>query len=72
MNFLEVLTPPPAIYHGCSTQKTLWEEKFAPVNMTSFGRYNVRKHREIKNGEQYITLDIYLKLEFLDKYIQTV
>ena len=25
--FLVVVTPP-SIYHGCSTQKTLWEEKF--------------------------------------------
>ena len=27
MKFLVVVTPPP-IYHGCSTRKTFWEEKF--------------------------------------------
>ena len=27
MKILVVVTPP-SIYHGCSTQKTLWEEKF--------------------------------------------
>ena len=67
MKFLAVATPPPDIYHGWSTWKTLWEYKFAPVNMESFGRHNNRKHREIKNGEQYITLEIYLKLDCLDK-----
>ena len=28
MKFLAVVTPP-SIYHGCSTRKTFWEEKFA-------------------------------------------
>ena len=27
MNILAVVTPP-SIYHGCSTRKTFWEEKF--------------------------------------------
>ena len=27
MKLLAVVTPP-SIYHGCSTQKTFWEEKF--------------------------------------------
>ena len=27
MMFLVVVTPP-SIYHGCSTQKTFWEENF--------------------------------------------
>ena len=27
MKFLAVVTPP-SIYHGCSTRKTFWEEKF--------------------------------------------
>ena len=27
MKFLVVVTPP-SIYHGCSTQKMFWEEKF--------------------------------------------
>ena len=44
-----------SIYHFLSTWKTLCEENFTlgevtPVNMKHFGRSNVRKHREIKNG----------------------
>ena len=35
--------------------------------MRSFGRRNVRKHREIKNGEQHIISEIYLKFGYLDK-----
>ena len=58
MNLLEVVTPP-SIYHGCSTRKTFWEEKFTvEENLTLgelsaanvFGRHNVRKHREIKGS----------------------
>ena len=67
MNFLAVVTPPPAIDHGCPNRKTFWEEKFKPVNMISCGRRNVRKHREIKNGEKYIILDISSNLHCLDK-----
>ena len=67
MKSLAVVTPPPAIYHGCSTPKTLWEEKFTPVNMTSCGRRNVRKHRDINNDEKYIILDICYKLDCLYK-----
>ena len=35
--------------------------------MKNCGSLNVRKHREIKNGEKYITLDIPLKFGSLDK-----
>ena len=70
MKLPEVLTPP-SIYHGCSTCKTFWEEKFTPVNMKSFVCLNVSKHREIKNGEKYITLDISLKFVSLEK-IKTI
>ena len=35
--------------------------------MKNCGRRNVRKHREIKNGEQYIIFDISSKIDFLDK-----
>ena len=35
--------------------------------MTSCGRSNDRKHKDIKNGEQFIILDIYYKLDFLNK-----
>ena len=62
INFLSVVTPPPDIYHGCSTSKTFWEKKFTPVNMKSFGRLNVKKYRKIKEGDQYTALDISLKI----------
>ena len=68
MKFLEIATPPPPdIYHGCSTRKMFWEEKFILTNMTSFGRRNIRKHREINNGDQYIILDTSSNLDFLYK-----
>ena len=37
------------------------------MNMTIYGRHNVTKYREIKNGEQYIILHLSYKLDFLDK-----
>ena len=43
-----------------------WEENFTPLSMRSCGRRNVRKHKEINNGEQYIALDIFLQLDFLE------
>ena len=59
---LAVVTPP-SIYHGCSTHKTFWEEiftgeekLFSAVNMKYCGRWNVRKHREIKDNDKYVTL----------------
>ena len=69
-NIPEVVTQP-SIYHGFSTWKMYWEEKFTfgeftPVNMKNCGRSNVRKHKEIYNGEKYITLDISLKYGSLD------
>ena len=70
MNLLAVITPP-SIYHGCSTQKMFWEEKFTlaefkAVNMKICGRCNVRKHRDIKGSDKYVTLDISLKLGSLE------
>ena len=35
--------------------------------MRSCGRSNFRKYNEINNGEQYISMEIYLKLDCLDK-----
>ena len=69
MKLLAVVTPP-YLSHGCSSWKTFWEEKFtlgkfASVNMISCSRCNVRKQREIKNGEEYITFDISLKFFIL-------
>ena len=73
MKLPEVVTPP-SIYHGCSTRKMFWEEKFtgeekllSAVNMKNCGHHNVRKHREIKGSDKYVTLDISLKIDSLDK-----
>ena len=65
MKFLLVVTPP-SIYHGCSIQKTFWEEKFTgkeqdlfvSVNMRNCGQSNVRKHREIKDVDERFTLNM--------------
>ena len=72
MKLLEVVTQP-YIYHGCSTQKTFWEEKFtgeenlfSAVNMKIYGCHNVRKHRYIKGSDKYVTLEILLKMDSLD------
>ena len=70
MNILAVVTPL-SIYHVCSTRKTFREGYFTPVNMKNCGHHNVRKHRDIKNGEKYITLDISLKFGSLDKMKST-
>ena len=73
MNLLAVVKPP-SIYHGCSTPNTFWEEKFTgkeslflAVNMKNCGRCNVRKHKEIKGSDKYVTLDILSKFDSLDK-----
>ena len=41
------------------------------MNMKNCGRRNVRKHREIKGSDKYITLDISLKFGSLDKIMIT-
>ena len=73
MKIISVVTPP-SIYHGCSNWKMFWEEKFtdeeklfSAVNMKNCGRQNVRKHREIKVNEKYVTLEISLKFDSMDK-----
>ena len=62
MKFLAVVKPP-SIYHGCSTGKTLWEEKFTgkenlflSMNMKNCGRRKFRKHKDIKGSDKYVTL----------------
>ena len=77
MKLLEFVTPP-SIYHGWSTQKTFWEEKFtveeksfSAVNMKHCGRHNVRKHKEVKGSDKYVTFDISLKFDNLDKMKMT-
>ena len=73
MKLLEVVTPP-YIYHGLSTRKTLWEEiftgeekLFSDMNMKNHGRLNVRKHKEIKGSDKYVTLDISSKFDSMYK-----
>ena len=56
MKILAVVTPL-SIYHGWSTWKTFWKEnytlgEFTPADMKNCGRKNVKKHREIMNGEE--------------------
>ena len=71
MKLLAIVTPP-SIYHGCSTRKTLWEEKFTgtqnlflAVNMKNCCRNSVRRHKEIKGIDKYVTLDISSKFNIL-------
>ena len=73
MKFPAVVTPP-SIYHGCSTRKKFWEGKFTgkeslflSVNMKNCGRHNVRKHKEIRGSDKYVTLDISSKFDSLEK-----
>ena len=40
---------------------------FSAVNMKNDGRRNVRKHKEIKGSDKYVTLDISLNFDSLDK-----
>ena len=71
MKFLTVVTPL-SIYHGCSTWKKFWEEKytgeekFSAVKMKNCGCRNVRKHREIKGSDKIVTLEISLKFGSLE------
>ena len=65
MKFLVVVAPP-SIYHGCSTRKKFWEEKFTgkkqdfffSLNMINCGQRNVRKHREFKDSDERVTLNM--------------
>ena len=58
--------------------RKFWEEEFtgeenftvgefSAVNMKNWGCPNVKKHREIKDSDEYITLDISLKFGSPDK-----
>ena len=73
MKLLSVVTPP-SICHGWSTWKTFWEKKFTgeeklflAVNMKNCGRQNFRKHKDIKGSDKYVTLDISLTYDSLEK-----
>ena len=71
MKFLVVVTPL-SIYHGCSTRKTFWEEKFTgkkdlfqSVNMTNCGHRKVRKYKDIKGSDKIFTLNASAKFDSL-------
>ena len=73
MKFLVVVTPP-SMYHGCSTRKTFWEEKFTgkkylfqSVNMKNCGRRKVSKHKDIKVSDKIVTLNVSAKFDSLKK-----
>ena len=73
MKFLVVVISP-SIYHGCSTRKTFWEEKFTgkkdlfqSVNMKNCGRRKVRKLKEIKGSAKIVTLNVSEKFDILNK-----
>ena len=73
MKFLVVVTPP-SIYHGCSTRKTFWEEKFTGkkdlfqfVNMKNYGRRKVRKRKEITGSNKIVTLNVSANVDFPNK-----
>ena len=73
MKFLVVVTLL-SIYHGCSTRKTFWEEKFTckkdlfqSVKMKHCGCPKVRKHKEIKGSYKIVTLNVSAKFDSLNK-----
>ena len=73
MKFLVVVIPP-SIYHGCSTRKTFWEEKFTgnkdlfqSLRMKNCGRHKVPKHKEIKGSDKIVTLNISSNFDSLNK-----
>ena len=77
IKLLAVVTPP-SIYYGCSSRKTFWEKnftgeekftlgEFTDVNMIKYDCCNVRKHRVIKDSDNYITMYISLKFGILEK-----
>ena len=75
MKFLVVVAPP-SIYHGCSTRKTFLEEKFTgkkqdcfvSLNMRNCGQRNVRKHREIEDIDERVTLNMNEILKISEKF----
>ena len=75
MKFLVVVTPV-SIYHGCSTRKTFWEEKFTgkkqdffeSMNMRNCGQSNVRKHKDIKGSDKCVTLNMHEILIISEKF----
>ena len=75
MKFLVVVTPT-YIYHGSSTRKTFWEEKFTgkkqdlfdSVNMRNCGQRNFMKQKYIKDSDERVTLNMYEILNISEKF----
>ena len=73
MQFLVVVTPP-YIYHGFSTRKMFWEEKFTgkkqdlfqSMNIKNCGCRKVRKRKEIKGSDKIVTLNVSAKFDSLN------
>ena len=71
---LAVITQPP-IYTCFSNWKTFWEEssqvskssQLVSSHLWTCGCINVRKDREIKGSDKYVTFEILLKFYSLDK-----
>ena len=51
----------------CAGEENLTLGEYTDVNMKNCGRCNVRKHIEIKGSDKYVTFDISLKFDSLDK-----
>ena len=75
MKLLAVVTPV-SIYHDCSTRKTFWEEKFTgkeifflAVDMTKCGLSNLRKQKEIRGSDKYVTLMDHKEIRGSNKYV---
>ena len=74
MKFLVVVTSP-SIYHGCSTRKTFWEEKFTgkqelfqSMSMKNCVRQKFMKHKDIKGSDKCVTWNIYEILNISEKF----
>ena len=72
MQFLAVVKPL-SIYHGCSTRKRFRGGKFTgkqylfqSVNMKNCGCHKVRKHKDIKDSDKFVTLNISKKFDSLN------
>ena len=75
MKLLAVVTPV-SIYHDCSTRKTFWEEKFTgkeffflAVDMKKCGLRNLRKQKEIRGSDKYVTLMKHKEIRGSNKYV---
>ena len=52
---------------NCTGEEKFTLGDFTAANMKEYGRHNVRKHIDIKGSDKYVSLDISLKFDCLDK-----